>query len=277
MVAEQDRSGSARRLILHCGVQKTGTTSLHHFLQRNRAALAGRLDILTPRKGSALRDLGQAAQRFCLDPTPDTEATLSGIVQTLRDRCLSGTGPLLLSHENLLGAMLGNSGRVTLYPRMEQIIALLDRDLAPLTPDYVIYTRDMASWKNSVYGQAVKSDRYTGTRGQFLEDTAGCGTWDDLRTRLEAAVGPDRARVFRLEDEPDPSRPGSQLLRHAGLSAADLSSLTALPARANRGLGPGALEFLRQVNGLDLGRNARAQIVGVVTANPELFMAEVPA
>ena len=42
---EQD--APARRVILHCGVQKTGSTALHRYLERNRAALAGRLYEIT--------------------------------------------------------------------------------------------------------------------------------------------------------------------------------------------------------------------------------------
>lgn len=275
MVTPQETSRPRRRLILHCGVQKTGTTSLHHFLQRNQAALSGRLDILTPRRGTRMRDLGQAAQRFCLDPSASNESAFAVVVRTLRDAHLDGTTPLLLSHENLLGTMLGNSGRVTLYPRMEKILEVLDREFAPLRPEYVIYTREMTRWKDSVFGQAVKSDRYTGTLEDFRAQTASCGTWNDVKTRLEAAVGADRVRVFRLEDETDASRPGSQLLEAIGLSNAEIDSLDALTNHANRRLSAGALEFMRQINGLDLGRKARCQVVALVAANPGLFATEV--
>ncbi len=263
---------SGRRLIVHLGVQKTGSTSLHHLLGRNRAALADRLTVLTPEKGSLTRELGRAAIRFSLAPDADAGAALAATARRLRDQLADGTVPVLLSHENLPGAMLGNGGTVTLYPRLEEILTLLIEAFAPMRCDFVLYTRDMAAWKNSVYGQAVRTDHYSKTYAAFLAETAGCGTWDDLNRRLTAHLGADRVRLFRLEDETDPGRPGLQLLRHAGLPDDRIAALTPLSARRNPALNTGALEFLRLLNGLGLERPARRRVADLVAAQQSLFV-----
>ena len=104
-------------------------------------------------------------------------------------------------------------------------------------------------------------------------ETVDCGSWDGLGDRMRAQVGPDRVRFFRVEDESEPGKPGLQLLRHAGLSEADIAALSPLAGRRNPSLNAGALEFLRLVNGLGLERKARAGIAELVTANQSLFVA----
>lgn len=265
---------TGRRLILHLGVQKTGSTALHHMLGRNGAALADRLTVLTPTKGSVTRDLGRAATRFSLTPNAKTRTALAETARQLRDQLADGTTPVLISHENLPGAMLGNGGTNTLYPHLETILTVLTDAFAPMDCDFVLYTRDMADWKHSVYGQAVRSDRYGKPLADFLAETAGCGTWDDLCQRLIGHLGAERVRIFRVEDETDPTRPGSQLLRHAGLTAGDIAALKPQRARSNPALNAGALEFLRLLNTLGLERPARRRVADLVTAQHSLFVSE---
>ena len=65
MPGKQD-AGKARRLIVHMGVQKTGSTSIQRHLRRNEDALAGDLVVRTPEEGSPMRPLGRAAVgRMC--------------------------------------------------------------------------------------------------------------------------------------------------------------------------------------------------------------------
>ncbi len=260
-----------RRLIVHLGVQKTGTTSLQNFLARNRAALAGRMAVLTPTKDSPLRGVGRAATAFSLAPSAASEAALA---QALADCMLdiAATGTTLLSHENLPGAVIGNGGTVQLYPKIAQILALVDAAFKPLVPEYVIYTRDMPAWKRSVHGQVIRTDGYTRTLPDFLAETEDCGDWADLAARMTAAVGP-RVTVFRLEDEPHAQFPGTQLLRHAGLTDADIAALNPIPGRQNRAMNAGALEFARLVNTIDVPPRVRRMVIDLAATHQSLFNA----
>ncbi|MFD3190929.1 hypothetical protein ACFMPD_11720 [Sedimentitalea sp. HM32M-2] len=263
-----------RRLIVHCGLQKTGSTSLHHFVGRNRAALAGRMAVLTPEKGSLTRELGRAAVRFSLNPASRQREALADLARQMSARIKGSAPTVLISHENLLGAMLGNGPTVTLYPQLEAIIAILGETFAPLQPEFVVYTRDMSDWKHSVYGQAVRSDRYAKSRAAFLQETADCGDWTDLYKRFVAQVGSGSVRFFRLEDEADPRRPAQQLLRSAGLSNDEIAALSPVQGRSNPGLNAGALEFMWRLNGLGLDRPVRRRIADLVVAQQSLFVSE---
>ncbi len=270
MTTDRDKT-VARRLTIHCGVQKTASTSLHHFIRRNQRLLQPFLDVLTPVKGSQTRAMGRAAMQFSLDPSPKRKQNLINLITGVRDQLVGGVTPVLISHENLPGAMLGKGGVTTLYPRLEEIIDLLNTYFAPFVPDYVFCTRQMPSWKNSVYNQAVKTDHYPHSRSVFDADTQNCGTWDDLAHRMQALVGAPRARFFRIEDETDPHRPGLQILRHAGLDDDVIATLTAMDRHSNPSLNAGALEFQRLVNTLKLEKSARRKVSELVRVNQPLF------
>jgi hypothetical protein len=259
-------------VIIHCGVQKTASTSLHHFVSRNRAALSRQVEILTPEKGSLVRRLGRAAIAFSLDPGAPQESHLTDLAGQLADRLAKGSGTVIVSHENLPGAMIGKDDVRTLYPHVEKIVESLQAAFAPVTPEFVFYTRDMADWKNSVYNQAVKSDHYPNPRAVFLTETADCGTWDMLEQRMRSRFGDQAVHFFRLEDEFDDGRPGAQLLRLAGLGADDIAALAPLKGHRNPSLNTGALEFLRLINGLDLDRKPRSRVADLITSNQSLFV-----
>lgn len=269
-------TGQARRVVVHLGLQKTGTTSLHHALGLNRAALAGRVTALVPDRGSPLRRLGMAAMGFSLSPDAATETALRAELGHLRDMLLSADGALLVSHENLCGAMPGRARTDALYPALERILALCDDCLAPLDPHYVLTLRDPDAWKHSVWAEAVRSDGYTRSRSDFMEAMAGLVSWDDLVARAAASVGSDRLTVLRVEEMRDLQRPADRLLSLLGLQDADIARLAPLPRLGKTRLNEGALEFLRKANALGLGSRTRRRLSDLVVREQALFMAESP-
>lgn len=262
---------SGRQVTVHMGVQKTASTAFHHLLHRNAERLQGRLVVRTPAPNTPTRAAARAAIAFSLAPNDDNRRALAGHIGVLRDELLATEGPVLVSHENLPGAMPGNGGEVALYPRIGRILALLQEHLAPLAPRFAFYTREMGAWKKSVYNQAVKTDGYAHTWEDFQAETAQCGTWDEMRARVEAEVGADNARFFRLEDEDEPMRPGQQLLAYAGLGADEIAALEPLAWKSNESLNAGSLEFMRQINRVGLAPQPRMKVMQLVVQNQALF------
>ena len=263
---------SAPPLTVHMGVQKTASTAFHHLLNRNADRLAGRLTVRTPAPNTPTRAVARAAIAFSLAPNATHRDALAERIRLLRDELLAtGDAPILVSHENLPGAMPGNGGEVKLFPQIGAILRLLAQHLAPFAPRFAFYTRDMGPWKRSVYNQAVRTDGYPKTREDFEADTATCGTWEEMRGRAEDAVGADNVAFFRLEDEPEPMRPGQQLLGYASLSPDEIAALDPLTWRSNESLNAGALEFMRQINRIGLARQPRAKVMQLVSEHQALF------
>ena len=275
-MADTERKGQgARRLIVHLGVQKTGSTSIQRHLRRNADALAGHLVVRTPEEGSPMRPLGRAAIAFSLAPGADNAQVLRLAFRDVLDGLPGGDVPVLISHENLAGAMPGNGGETRLYPLMPQIAALLAAEARDFAVDFVIYTRKQKSWLPSVWAQAVRTDGYRRSLAEFQAETAGLPGWGDLIRRMTAEVG--RVTRLKVEDEADATRPGRQLLRHAGLDDALIDRLEPLDGQANSRLNDGATEFLRRLNGLALNPHAHGRVVDLVARAPHLFAADAPS
>ncbi|TCL08552.1 hypothetical protein BXY66_0589 [Shimia isoporae] len=272
MDAVRDISAN-RRVIVHIGAQKTGSTSLHRFLKLNQETLAGKVDIRVPVKGSVVRELGKTCALYSLKPAAH-KASLVGLLEQVRADLEGGDSVCIISHENIIGAMMGRRDVRELYPRAGEIVGLIDAHLAPFKPDYVIYTRARDAWLKSVYNQAVKSDSYAGSKAQFDADVRDARDWPAVAQEVAAVVGDDRLSVFALEDETTADRPGRQLLTLAGLTSDEIDALSPLEGRSNQSLNAGSLEFMRQLNGLGLPQQARKKVAALVKDNQSLFDAD---
>jgi hypothetical protein len=262
-----------RRLIIHLGVQKTASTSLQGLLTLNDAALKPRLAAFTPVPYTPVPKMALTGLEFSLDPSPWRKELFGKMIARVRDDIAPWEQTCLISHENLPGAVLGNGPTRTLYPQIGQILEMLDQGFAPLVPEYVIYTREMADWKPSVHAQVVISDRYVGTLAEFRAEMADCGTWAELEARVKAQVGVERLRVFRMEDEPDADRPGQQLLRYAGVTQTEIDALRPV-ARLNTRVSQAGVEFARQLNLSALERPALKLAINTLLANQTLFSSD---
>lgn len=278
MAGADTSTPAGRPMILHLGVQKTGTTSLQRFLRLNASALADRLMIRTPEQGTPMRPLGRAAIRLSLAPGGDNEHALRAAFEDVLDTLPDGPQIALISHENLAGAMPGNGGETRLYPALPRIAQLLDKvaQQRGFAPIFAICTRNMTDWKPSVWAQAVRTDGYAGDWDRFQRDTADLPGWGDLFRRMGAKLGARRVHRLRLEDETDPARPATQLLRLAGLDPARIATLPPLEGRAMERLSSGSTEFLRRINGLALDPGIRDKVAELVARSQTLFAADWP-
>ncbi|MTH76458.1 hypothetical protein [Paracoccus aestuariivivens] len=271
-------SSSKRRMIVHLGVQKTGSTAIQRFLNQNAKTLADRVTVRTPVKGSSMPPLGRAALAYSLGAGGASHAAaLSAAWRDVLDGLPANDLPVLLSHENLAGAMPGNGGETRLYPLLPEIASLLSDQTPEFDVHFVIYTREMSNWKPSVWAQAIRTDGYTGTEGEFLTEVADLPDWDDLRARMVATLGALRISFLRLEDETETDRPGRQLLKHVGFSDPEIDALTPMQGLPMQRLNTGSTEFLRQLNGLALNPHARSRVAGLVARSQELFTAATPS
>lgn len=264
-----------RRLVIHLGAPKTGSTSVHHFLRRNQDALAGDLVLRIPAPGTAMQRLGQAAIAFSLSPGDDSRATLQAAFRAVLADLPDDDRPVLISHENLSGAMPGNGGETGLFPALPAIVTALEEALPKgWRADYVLTTRRRKDWLPSVWAQAVRSDGYAGTWPEFAALTDDLPGWGELMRRLRKVVPDKRLHHLPLEKTPDAARPAAPLLALAGLSVDRIGALAPEPARRMARLPDAATEFIRRLNQRDLNPRARWLVSELVAQNPSLFNAD---
>ncbi|SMY08526.1 hypothetical protein [Flavimaricola marinus] len=141
-------------VILHLGAHRCGTTTLQQLMQRNIGALreAG-VDCWTPdrTRSGMLAGLIQRPE----DLTPQIEARArrsSGIVRIEIERLIqSDRRQLVISEENLIGAVRNNLRETTLYPKLDVRLSRLGPSLAEQTTRIGLAIRSYdAYWASSV-------------------------------------------------------------------------------------------------------------------------------
>lgn len=160
-----------RRVIVHAGFHKTGTTSAQEFLHTNRKHIIPRCALVLPnrlRRGAAR--MAMRYSRFgttaLLDQfSADLHATLSKIEPKNRK--------VLVSDENLAGQMPGRDGHLdyastpALMARAEDVIC----DVFGHETDVVFHftTRAPDDWLRSTYRHNLRTTRLTMDAGEYMD------------------------------------------------------------------------------------------------------------
>jgi len=246
----------ARKVIIHAGFHKTGTTSVSRFMRQNRQVLAPHAAVLL--NGGA-RDLIQATRGYSRSRDP---ITMMQIEFRLERLLTSLNAPrerrVFLCIEEISGLLPGLPGdgdleEVADYgaaPALAAIVAeVCQRALTgPLEVTFYYSTRDPAAWLNSVYWQHVKAQHMTEDRDDFVERFRGAVDFDALLGEIADAVPGCRVAHETLERSSEMEfGPVTPILDLMDLAAPLRARLAPTPP-ANRGLGRAAREEMLALN-----------------------------
>ncbi len=269
--AKRTDASGPRRVILHCGFRKTGTTTIQNFLRLNADALpsglavSARDEITLPYRRAVLDDL-RAAGRSSRAKVDRAAAELC------RHWAKATAETVLISDENLFGNdMITPDGR-TIFDLAAEYLPILERHFAGV-PDvqFVFYTRNRSAWLRSAYNQAVKRRGVTDTEDDWIAALPTSLDWETGLATIRAALSAP-VHVFAMEDDLAGDAPllGRALFKLAGIEDAALDAM-ARPPRANESLKPNVLDFMRHLNALDIPLDARRKVGRLVEAHQDLF------
>lgn len=243
----------ARKVFLHVGLPKTGTTYLQTILWNNAAELR-RQGVLLPGFGPRQHLWASGVVRE--DPRIGRRGPRAPKAwEVLRERTNAWDGTAVISHEFFAGATAKQAAR-----------AMADLDGAEV--HVVVTARDTLSlvtarWQEVVKnGSTVHIDGYPASEETDPVDEWDWGTMDlaDVLARWGANLPPERVHVLTL---PKPTEPRDTLWRRfAELVGIDPSRCDASTSEANESLGVVEVELLRRVNA-DLTGFGRAVDRGV--------------
>ena len=224
-----------KRVVVHAGFHKTGTTSLQDFMNHNKTALAphvayyGKTDFL---------NAGAHARIYAQRPFPHRlfkfRRALRSFLAAVPDH-----HTIVLSRETFSGGMPGHhtvSGRLmTSYQRPAKrlakvIISEVRRRFGDATDITFFYTtREREAWIRSVYGHLLRSIRLTDDfdtfRARFTELLG-----PEAEAEKLAAALPVRVQAARLEDfAKAPEGPAAALLDILKVPMATRQSLHVVP------------------------------------------------
>lgn len=236
-----------RRVVLHAGFHKTGTSTVQTVLRDNRAALKPYLRaLLKPGMG----DLLPAARGYSTWRDPLTLAKFRRRFEALlRAHTGMPRRTLCLSAEELSGHMPGR-GALADYTAAPVLATEMAKALQTILPKtevmFVFSTRAPDDWLHSAYWEHVKSSSMTLEFGDFAARYARAADLDDIVARVRASQ-PCPVHSHSLETAlTHPGGPAGPVLDLCGVPEAVQSALPR--PRANARPAPEVLLALLQAN-----------------------------
>jgi len=194
-------SPSAKRIILHVGAQKTGSTSLQnqfHMLE-NRLRADGYF--YAPRlvyKGQ-IHPFHWACVRIRREPDPDAyvEKGRTIIANTFRN---TGAHTLIISNESLLGEPLTQANPHSFFTQTEFAAQKLAEMCAGYTCQVFFMARDWAQFIPSYYAQVVRQGSTEDFAPWAAKLDMASADWQHHARALISAFGANHVHIAFLED-----------------------------------------------------------------------------
>ncbi|HCP81573.1 MAG TPA: hypothetical protein DIT67_08240 [Octadecabacter sp.] len=217
-----------RRVIVHAGFHKTGTTSAQKFLFANRKDIWPRCALVLPAK---LRgDAGLQAVRYSRFRTDALLDSFSSGLRSMLSQIDPGRRKILISEESLSGRMPGRDGQLdysatpTLMARAEDVIC--DIFGAEAEVIFCFTTREPQSWLNSTYKHNLRKSRLTMDKEEYTETFGPASDLVGVTKAVENAVT-GIVCTADLSDLTGQEGPAQPLMDLMGLSERRRSNLIA--------------------------------------------------
>jgi hypothetical protein len=235
----------SRKVYLHVGLHKSGTTYLQGALRGNRAELA-KQGVLVPHgpAGGIFRAVDDVQGRR---PRDVEDSRIVGAWQALVTEIGQSDLPrVVISDERLSLSGLGTVDRIRRALEDSELHVIVTvRDLArALVSSWEEAVRGTATWTWQEYVDAVRDPRREGTnpaRGFWVRQNLAqiCATWETVvpRERMHIVTVPPRG-----------ADPRELLRRFAGCLGVDAGRLVEQPPAANEATGVAGTEVIRRLN-----------------------------
>ncbi len=219
-----------RRVLLHIGAHKTGSTYIQQTMEANRARLPLNFEMVPRRQRNLARLTFLAAGATSAQAFAAMEAELTDHAHRLVDK-FKRVETLLVSHEGLPGMMPGRAAHPGLYPYAHLILPAILRgfERGGVQVQIVLYTREFRDWQASLYRYRFRDQpkrQYNPRR--FSERSGLPGHWQDLIHDLATALPSGTLNVVSYEKDRETGLLGRALYQALGLSEAQITALKRL-------------------------------------------------
>ena len=229
-------ASDAKRVVIHMGPHKTGSTALQKCLAAAGPDLARAGMHFLHDEATHAAAIALASERF--QAAEVQLSALSQVIAGLSAPCI------ILSQEDFAGPLPGRSGKRQTYPKLTRNLRILKRALRPHRVQFVFFLRDETDWLRSCYHQHLKYR----TRFWRFEDFAahhGGFSWEEKLARPRETFG---AEFSEIAWSPEPDSGVAALLEIAGAGAVALPRLSA--AQVNAAPDPSQIAQLERINEL---------------------------
>ncbi len=249
MTTESSRADTRRRIILHCGAPKTGSTSLQNFFADNRATLAedGVAYPLRFFRRGEVDPLHDGFKRLRARKRPEEK-----LFEDMRARVDAffqedGVRTLLISNESILGEPF-HPDRRGFFPKHGESAKQLARIFEGYDVSVVYFIRDFESFLPSYYVQYVRMGGYLSFERFCAHMGSETLSWQPVVTSLRKAFGAANVACF---DAADMRRAPDATIKAAfGAFMPSLPAFDAARYNQNQAVGAAVLGCYRVMNRL---------------------------
>jgi len=224
---------SKRRIVLHIGAHKTGTTYIQHMMEANRSRLPLAYETV-PRRQRHLHALTQMTAGAQTDvAAAELSETLTQTAAQLANR-FSRVETLLITHEGLPGPLPGRKMFKGLYPQAQNLLPPIVKGLQQSGAEVVVvfYKRRFRDWQASLYHyRHIDNPERAYHPARFAERTGLPDDWTDVITRMRDPLPGVEFHVVSYEKDRASGLLGRALLTLLGLSDDQIALLRKLPPK----------------------------------------------
>jgi hypothetical protein len=222
-----------RRIIIHAGFHKTGTTSLQQTLRANRAALRPEIRLVLRPGMTALCECARAYSRSREDyDLGMVKYEAAALMETLQPE---SADTIILTSEDLSGHMPGRF-RLRGYGAAPHIMRALSVAIKATSPDaevsFFFTTRSAEQWLRSCYAQHLRAARMVWDEGDYVKRLKPSADHDKILDLVKREVPYNAVLDAALEDHA--ARPlgmAEALLDHLQIDGPRRAALVPSPAR----------------------------------------------
>jgi hypothetical protein len=226
----------SKRVIVHIGPHKTGSTAIQHCLAANMDRLqAARIAFLHDKTIHAIAML--LVQQDFDKAEANTRLISKQISQTSAET-------IILSQEDFCGDLPGRSRQKDIYPRLTKNLRVLARGLQPHHVTFVFFERDPKKWLTSCYHQHL---RYRTLFSRYEDFEAYFGNAPNWQEKLQRPRETFADRFVTVPHRNELDAGVTALLEIAGYSTAPL---TEAPTLRNVSPKPEQIKLLERANAL---------------------------
>ena len=170
-----------KKVIIHIGPHRTGSTAVQQCLASSRNILAGAgISFL---HNGATHD---AAMQFSREDFEAAQERLTALAEIISD---AEAETVILSQEDFCGDLPGRSRRKVIYPKLTKNLRIIARALRPHHVSFVFFERDWAAWIESCYNQHLRYRTLFCSIEDFHRHFDGSLSWEQKLHGLKRTFG----------------------------------------------------------------------------------------
>ncbi|WP_372922002.1 hypothetical protein [Roseovarius sp.] len=181
---------SPKRLVIHLGYHKTGSSSIQQWLLDHRSILSEHMACYNLADGSSnpLKFAAHSMIMGLIGPAKFHERALEW-AEIFRN---VPQNVILYTDEGIPGLPLGSLTRTyretDIYPRAAEIVRILSEAFAEFDPIFVVFEREPEAWLKSLHNQNFKQGCLSEDYWEFVDRYDPKVDWAGLRAQLAQAI-----------------------------------------------------------------------------------------